>query len=65
MATVVGLIGNTPAARVGFEPGDRLTKINYYPIQSAYQVESVRGWVVFEVINIRTGWPEWHWAYLP
>jgi hypothetical protein len=56
---------DTPAAELRLELGDRITRINSRPIRGSFDVETAEGYVSLEVINVRTGQPEWHSVYIP
>ena len=56
---------DTPAARISFDPGDRIVSINAIPITSAEDVEEVRGLVRFQVVDSRSNQPRWYAYKLP
>ena len=60
---VTGILGATPAARIGLEPGDVLLSINGYPLtwNGAHttpmsQASYYGGWITLRIRDVRTGW---------
>lgn len=64
-AEIARVDAESPAARIDFEPGDRIVSINAFPIRQAEDVEAVRGLVRFAVMDARTGQVQWYSFTLP